>query len=126
MIHQESPTNMPALRICLFGPLELIWGNEPLTVPSSPKTRSLLAYLILHQGRTVPRDRLVGVFWPERSDARARRALSNALWQIRRALGPAADRLVTERDTVTFSLRPDDWLDLATFEETIHTSSTPP
>jgi DNA-binding SARP family transcriptional activator/tetratricopeptide (TPR) repeat protein len=117
--------NTPTLCIRLFGPLELAWGDESCAAPSSPKARSLLAYLILHRGRAVPRDRMAGIFWPERSDVRARRALSNALWQIRRALGPAGDRLIAERDFVTFSLHPDDRLDVATFEKNVHAASLP-
>ena len=104
------------LHIRLFGLLELTCGNRLLPLPSSTRTRSLLAYLIYHHDRPIPRDRLAGLFWPERPDARARRALSNALWQIRRALGPAADRLVTERIAVIFALRSGDRLDVEEFE----------
>jgi DNA-binding SARP family transcriptional activator len=106
----------PALHIRLFGPLELAWGNEPLTSPPSPTTRSLLAYLIFHHDHPITRDRLTGIFWPERPDTRARHALSNALWQVRHALGPAADRLAAERDTITLTLQACDDLDAATFE----------
>ena len=107
---------LPKLHVRLFGPFELVWGDETLTIPFPPKARSLLAYLIVHHGRSFPRDLLAGTFWPDRPDHRARRALSHTLWQIRRTLGPAADRLVAERDTVTFVLHPDDWLDVAEFE----------
>ncbi len=107
----------PTLHIHLFGPLELIQGNEPLPLPSSSKTRSLLAYLILHHDQAIPRDRLTGLFWPDRCDSRARRALSHALWQIRSELGDAASRLITEEDTVAFALRPNDWLDVAAFQD---------
>jgi predicted ATPase/DNA-binding SARP family transcriptional activator/biotin operon repressor len=106
----------PALHICLFGSLELVWGDEVLPPPSPALPRSLLAYLVFHHSRAVPRDRLVGLFWPERPDARARRALSQALWQVRTALGPAANRLTAEQDAVSFSLFPGDRLDVAEFE----------
>lgn len=107
----------PTLRIRLFGSLELVWSDEALSAPSSPKACSVLAYLILHHNLPIPRDRLTGIFWPERPDARARRALSNALWQIRSALGPVARRLTTEGDTVAFKMQEGDWLDVAEFEE---------
>ncbi|MBN1975988.1 MAG: tetratricopeptide repeat protein [Anaerolineae bacterium] len=99
-----------------MGTLELTWNGEPLVVRASLKVRSLLAYLIFHHGQCISRDRLAGFFWPERPDARARRALSQALWQVRSALGPAADRLTAEREDVTFDLRDGDWLDAAEFE----------
>ena len=98
------------MQIRLFGPLELAWDNQVLALPSSARTRSLLAYLIFHHDRPVSRDRLAGTFWPERPDARARRALSNGLWQIRRALGPTSgytdtlypfSAVVTPTDTTT-------------------------
>jgi len=122
-----------SLRMRLFGPLELapvgaesgphpgpdevLRDSVPLpSAPSSPAAQSLLAYLILQHDRPVARDKLTGVFWPERSDARARHALSTTLWQIRQALGPAADRLVAERGTVSFALAEGDWLDVEAFE----------
>jgi DNA-binding SARP family transcriptional activator/predicted ATPase len=108
-----------SLQIRLMGTLELTWNDAPLVVPSSLKVRSLLAYLILHHDHFIARIRLSGLFWPERPDDRARRALSQALWQIRSALGSADDRLVTERDTVTFEIRPGDWLDVEAFEEKV-------
>ncbi|RLC91183.1 MAG: hypothetical protein DRI77_14115, partial [Chloroflexi bacterium] len=108
-----------ALRIWLFGQFELGWGDAPLPVPQSSAARSLLAYLVVHHDRAIPRDRLTGIFWPERPDPSARRALSQALWQIRQSLRPAAGRLVTERDAVTFVLHPGDWLDVKEFEEKV-------
>ncbi|MDQ7029939.1 MAG: hypothetical protein Q9O62_09285 [Ardenticatenia bacterium] len=63
-----------ALYIYLFGPLELAWGDRQLPPPASPRARSLLAYLLLHHTRPIPRDRLTGIFWPDRPDSRARRA----------------------------------------------------
>ena len=64
----------PALRIRLFGSLELACGDRLLPALPSAKARSLLAYLILHHGQLTSRDRLAGMFWPNRPDARARRA----------------------------------------------------
>ena len=113
-----------ALRIWLFGQFELVWGDAPLSIPQSSAARSLLAYLIVHHDRAIPRDRLTGIFWPERPDPSARRALSQALWQIRQSLRPAAGRLVTERDAVTFVLHPGDWLDVKEFEEKVHRDTT--
>jgi DNA-binding SARP family transcriptional activator/predicted ATPase len=115
----------PTLCIRLFGPLELAWGDETLAVPSSLKARSLLAYLVLHHDCPISRDRLAGIFWPERPDTRARRALSQALWQIRSALGPAADHLVTERDAVTFLVHSDDRLDVVEFERLVMANQGP-
>jgi len=105
-----------SLQIRLLGSLALTYEGELCSLPSSSNVRSLLAYLIFHHDRLISRDRLAGIFWPDRPDDRARRALSQALWQARSALGPAADRLTAERQEVTFELRAKDRLDVAEFE----------
>ncbi|MBN1813522.1 MAG: tetratricopeptide repeat protein [Anaerolineae bacterium] len=112
------------LQLYTFGELRIELGGQPLRLPTQ-KARDLLAYLILHHDRPISRDFVAGTFWPDRPDPRARRALSQALWQIRQALGPAAERLATEQDTVIFSLRPDDRLDVAEFEEKAKAASLP-
>ena len=113
------------LQIHLFGPLELTQNGASL-LPSTPKARALLAYLILHHNRPIPRDRLIGLFWPERSDVRARRALSHTLWQIRAALGSAASRLTTDEYTISFTLYPGDWLDVAVFGDKVAAAHASP
>ena len=115
---------MLSLRIRLFGQFELAWGDAPLPTPRSSVACSLLAYLVVHHDRVFPRDVLAGAFWPERPDAAARRALSQALWQIRQSLRSAAGRLAAKKDSVAFLLHPDDWLDVADFEERARTSAT--
>ncbi len=110
-------TSESALHIRFFGPLELACDGKPLPNPSSARARSLLVYLVMHHDRPIPRNRLTGLFWPERPDTRARRSLSQALWQIRAALGPAAGRLATGRENVTFGFHPGDWLDVQEFEQ---------
>jgi len=107
------------LRLYTFGGLRIELDGKLLRLPTQ-KARDLLAYLILHHDRTLSRDLLAGAFWPDRPDPRARRALSQALWQVRSALGPAAGRLAAERDTVTLLLHPGDWLDVAAFEKKVH------
>jgi DNA-binding SARP family transcriptional activator/predicted ATPase len=107
----------PTLYIRLFGPLELIQDDELLPLPSSPKVHSLLAYLILHHNQPISRDKLTGILWPERSNSRARRSLSHALWQIRSALHAVSSRLTTEEDTISFNLAAGDWLDVTAFQD---------
>ncbi len=131
-VKEVMSKSLPPLRIRLFGQLELDWDDTPLLLPRSPAARSLLAFLIIHAGRSFSRDFLAGTFWFDRPDPRARRALSQALWHIRHTLRPldrpgtaqaqdtAADRLVTEREAVTFHLLPGDWLDVKEFQEKVH------
>ncbi len=104
-----------SLVIRMLGTYTLAWENQRLPLPSAHKARLLLAYLLLDGGRGVARDRLIGILWPERPEATARRALSNALWQIRSAHGPAAGRLRTGEDRVAILLEPGDRFDVAEF-----------
>lgn len=116
----DGQPSVSILQVRLLGSLDLVGDDQSLSAPASTKVRSLLAYLILNHDRPLPRDRLTGLFWPDRSDARARRALSQGLWQIRSTLGPAADRLVAEREFIAFVLRSGDRLDVTEFEEKVY------
>ncbi len=80
---------MSALRLHFLGTLDIRYDNQPLLKPPTLKSQSLLAYLILHRQRPQPRDRLVGLFWGDRPERKARRSLSTALWHIRRCLPQA-------------------------------------
>jgi DNA-binding SARP family transcriptional activator len=61
-----------SLQMRLLGALELTRGDAPLSVTSSLRVRSLLAYLISRRGHFVYRDLLVSLFWPNRPNDRAR------------------------------------------------------
>ncbi len=114
--HPTEPGSGSPLRIRLFGSFGLACGQEPLPLPRTAAARSLLAYLLLHHGRPLPRDLLTGTFWLDRPDAEARKALSDALWQVRQCLGPAAaGRLAVEREAICLTLLPHDTLDVDSF-----------
>ncbi len=115
---------MSVLRVYLFGGFDLVWEGGALPSISGAASRSLLAYLLLHHGRPFTRDRLAGLFWGELPDATARRRLSQALWQIRRALRHPAEHpplphplLLTEGDTVQTHPSLSLWLDVEVFRD---------
>ncbi|MEM7272206.1 MAG: AAA family ATPase [Actinomycetota bacterium] len=61
-------------------------GFDDLTLRSlPPQAVSLLSYLIVNRDRPQTRNLLAGRFWPELPDDRAKRRLSNSLWQIKKA-----------------------------------------
>lgn len=86
-------------------------GQAELVLPRA-KPLALLCYLA-HRARPVPRQSLLGIFWPDLDEERGRAALRKAVFLIRKALGDdvvlsrgenvaiAADRLWC--DTVAFS-----------------------
>ncbi|MFW6079104.1 MAG: BTAD domain-containing putative transcriptional regulator [Gemmatimonadota bacterium] len=75
-----------------LGGLDLHGGPDERrlrSVLSQVKRVGLLAYLLLARPRGFHRrDTLLAIFWPESSDSRARHALNQATYVLRRALGP--------------------------------------
>jgi DNA-binding SARP family transcriptional activator/tetratricopeptide (TPR) repeat protein len=105
---------MSLLRISLFGGLTVRWDDLPLPSIPGPVNRSLFAYLAAYHDRPHTRDLLAGTFWPDLPDDLARRRLSQALWQIGRALAPHTV-LLADRDTVQLNPALHLWIDVEQF-----------
>ncbi len=61
------------------------------TLLAQPKRLALFAYLLVaYPGGHAPRETLLGMFWPDSDESRARAALRQALQFLRRALGDEA------------------------------------
>jgi DNA-binding SARP family transcriptional activator/tetratricopeptide (TPR) repeat protein len=74
----------------LLGTTAILDGDRPdlPRVLAQPKRLALFAYLTLATPRDFHRrDKLLSLFWPERTDAEARAALSNAVYFLRKRLG---------------------------------------
>lgn len=68
--------------------LRLHDGRAPGSVLRQPKRLALLSYLaVARPGAFVRRDTLVGVFWPESTEERARASLAEGLARLRKSLG---------------------------------------
>ncbi len=80
------PTDSTTVR--LLGGFSIRVGEHELS-SLPPQAVSLLAYLVVHRSRPQTRDLLAGRFWSELSEDRARKRLSNCLWQIKRGLTEA-------------------------------------
>lgn len=105
-----------SFRIHLFGLLALFQEEQALPLPSSLAARSLLAYLVLSRERPHPRPVLAGAFWPDSSEAHARRALTQALWQIRRVLPGVVQ---SDADSVSLCAGAPVWVDVAVFQDLV-------
>ena len=99
----------------LFGGLDLSCDGIPPPPISNATARSLLAYLLTYRDRPHTRDLLAGAFWSDLPDEQARRRLSQALWLIRKSLGPHF-QLDTESASVRLSPDMPLALDVADFE----------
>jgi len=92
---------MARLTLKLLGSYRLALDDVPVEAIESDKGRALLAYLAVECDRPHPREKLVGIFWPEQDEAHARGSLSQALYHLRSALGdrPPTGILPTQSHT---------------------------
>lgn len=95
----------------MLGPLQVIGDDGPVS-PGAPKQRAVLAELLLHEGRVVPRDRLVDAVWGDLPPPTANTALQVYVHGLRRSLGP--DRIETVGTGYRVRLEPGE-LDLQRF-----------
>jgi DNA-binding SARP family transcriptional activator/tetratricopeptide (TPR) repeat protein len=84
-----------------------------------PQAVSLLSYLVVHRSRPQTRDLLAGRFWSELPEDRARKRLSNCLWQIKRGLADAGlpELVVTTANAVQLDGRFEFRVDAEEFED---------
>ena len=108
------------LRIHLLGGFALEMDGDQLPPLPSRHARLLFAWLALQRGRPQPRTLLADRFWPDLPEARGRRRLSHALWQIQDSIGevsPGTSYVTTRGDEVAFDVDAPTWLDVEEFEQ---------
>jgi DNA-binding SARP family transcriptional activator len=72
--------------------------------PRSRKARAIIAYLALHGGAAVSRERLAALLWSERGDEQARGSLRQALGELRPYATEPAGFLLIEHDRVRLNM----------------------
>src|SRR5260370_31837667 len=91
------------MRLTTFGGLALSRDGTPLTGPAAQRSRlSLLAVLATAGPTGFSRDKLLVHLWPESDEERARHALKQAVYSLRRELG--TDEVIV--GTASLSLNP--------------------
>lgn len=91
--------------IYLLGCLTVIDAGGVNCTPKSQKARALIAMLVLAPRGARSRVWLRDKLWSDRGEVQGAASLRQALVEIRKALGPAADQLlVTDNHTVSFDL----------------------
>lgn len=98
-------------RLYLFGRFQLTVDGQTVDEFEADSARALCAYLFLHKGEQLRRERLAAFFWPDQPQANAMRNLRTALSRMRRGLGALSDTLQAESQTITFLPPPDVWVD---------------
>jgi DNA-binding SARP family transcriptional activator/tetratricopeptide (TPR) repeat protein len=82
------------LEVRVLGGLEAVVDGEPVELPADARARELLARLALSPGPH-PRSALAGRLRPDVAEESARKTLRSALYELRRALGPAGHAAFT-------------------------------
>src|SRR4051794_39148477 len=99
----------------ILGPLEVHDDGRPLALGGT-KQRALLALLLLHANRVVPRDRLIDELWATDPPDPARTALQVQVSGLRKALG--RERIVTDSPGYLVRVEPGE-LDVERFEQLV-------
>jgi predicted ATPase/DNA-binding SARP family transcriptional activator len=111
---------MARLEIVTLGPPAIRLEGKPATGLASDKVRALLFYLAVEADRPQRRESLAGLLWPEYPERSARTNLSNALSNLRTALGDREAKVpffYVSREAIQFNAGSDGWIDAAAFEE---------
>ncbi len=111
---------MTRLSAYFFGGFHLYIGERPLGNFATRKSKTLLAFLMLHSGQLFPREALAYAVWGEEFEADPRKAVRQELWTIRGALkegGAEPDKFLTvQSDDVGFNGDAPCSLDVQRFE----------
>lgn len=119
---------MPRLSIHLLGSFHVSLDGIPITAFESNKVRALLAYLAVEADRPHSRDELAGLLWPDQPDRTARRNLSQALFNLRRAIRDEEAQppfLHVTRQAIQFNPDSDHRLDVTEFAAHIADGAVP-
>ena len=101
----------------VLGSLEVAVDGRPLPL-GGPAQRALLALLLLHANEVVSSDRLLDELWADGPPASGATALQVRVSQLRKALGPAGERLETRTPGYLFRAERGE-LDLERFSQLI-------
>jgi DNA-binding SARP family transcriptional activator/TolB-like protein len=103
-----------SIRVTTLGAVQVVRGDSVLAALPAQRLRcALLVYMAV--ARTAARDKLLALFWPERTEERARHALSQTIYELRRALGDDWIDIRGEQLVVASHIS----IDIAAFEESV-------
>jgi DNA-binding SARP family transcriptional activator len=110
----------PSLVVYCLGPFRVYQNDQLVTGWDSLKARSILKYLVAHQGTLVVRDILMDVFWPDANPEAARRNLHQAVYSLRQVLRqdhPGFQHIKFEDSCYLLNPEMDVWVDSEEFEK---------
>jgi predicted ATPase/DNA-binding SARP family transcriptional activator len=101
------------IHLRLLGAVQVERAGEPVRGFRSRKALALLGYLAV-QGQPTSRERLIDLFWEDKTESRGRANLS---WVLGRISSPLPDLLQADRHTVHFQPTVPYWLDVDAFKD---------
>ena len=116
------------LTVHLFGDLGVTMGDRSVDAWVSGRGRAIFEYLVLHRQCATPRERLMGIFWPDATPERARNCLHVAMHGLRRSLrAVAGDYPIVVHRNQSYMLEPtlDLWIDVDAFESHLKSAARP-
>ncbi len=108
-----DPVRPESIRLYLFGQFRVLVGEPPEERKiGTLHGRRLLAFLALQPHTSLPRAQVAGTLFPDMPEERARRALSQAIWRVRKVLGP---HIFAGNYDENIALGPHVWVDTQAF-----------
>ncbi|WP_235946631.1 AfsR/SARP family transcriptional regulator [Nocardia terrae] len=108
----------PSVRFTVLGPVEILGPDG--SVPTAPRHRAVLAYLLLNAGRVCSAERLIDAVWGMDAPETARSQIHAGIAAIRRALRAAgAPGVVVTRPAGYVALPETGQLDLQVFTDEV-------
>jgi DNA-binding SARP family transcriptional activator len=109
---------MAQFELRLLGGIEATLDGQSVTFPTR-HCAFLLAYLVLANGKAVPRDRLASLLWADRAEREARGSLRQTLYRLRTMLAPMEPSpIVSDQRTASFDLQ-NSWCDAVQLEAAV-------
>jgi DNA-binding SARP family transcriptional activator len=111
----------PLLNAYLLGQFRVTINDVLVGSWTNARSRSIFAFMLLHNGQPVPRDALMETFWPEASAESARNSLNVAIYVLRHHLANAVDFPMILFHENTYRINPDVqlWTDIAEFAASV-------
>jgi DNA-binding SARP family transcriptional activator/TolB-like protein len=106
---RQSASREEALEISVLGNVSVVFKGQSVRIKSR-KSLAVLAYIALNESRQETRERLVGLFWSETEEEKARASLRQTLRELRRYFADAGysglqtEKLAVELDLGTFKV----------------------
>ncbi len=95
----------PVFRLQCFGDVRVRAIDGSDCTPRSRKTRALLVYALLSDGKAISRERLAALLWGERGEEQARASVRQALYELKNISNSKGPLLGVTREHVVADLR---------------------